>query len=173
MKQDKSKNMKTITILLTRYKDFFGRVLCDIGGDAYSHASISIDENEEIFYSFNKKGFVVEKPKKYMPKKRMPDSACIRLKVPEEVYFKIQQEIQFFLERKEKYSYSLFGTLLCFLHIPHKFHDKYFCSQFVAELLEKAGAVELRKEVSLYLPSQLLYGWQSIFAKEEIVFNTI
>lgn len=103
MKQDKAKNMKTITILLTRYKDFFGRVLCDIGGD----------------------------------------------------------------------SYSLFGTLLCFLHIPHKFHDKYFCSQFVAELLEKAGAVELRKEVSLYLPSQLLYGWQSIFAKEKIVFNAI
>lgn len=62
-------SMKTVTILLTKYSDFVGRFICKISKNKYSHASISIDEEEEIFYSFNIKGFAIEKPKKRMPKK--------------------------------------------------------------------------------------------------------
>jgi hypothetical protein len=54
--------------------------------DGYSHASISIDEEEEIFYSFNYKGFVIEKPKKRIPKTRKPENIRIRMRVSEEVY---------------------------------------------------------------------------------------
>jgi len=45
--------MKTVTILLTKYSDWFSVFLCKICRNTYSHASISIDGNEEIFYSFN------------------------------------------------------------------------------------------------------------------------
>ncbi len=37
---------------------------------------------------------------------------------------------------------------------PKNIHD--FCSQFVAEVLSKSGAVKLKKKESLYLPGQLV-----------------
>jgi hypothetical protein len=47
-----------------RVADVFGKFVSWYSHGGYTHASISIDEDEEIFYSFNYKGFVVEKLKK-------------------------------------------------------------------------------------------------------------
>ena len=126
--------MKTVTILLTRYSGLFGRFICGISKHGYSHASISIDGAEEIFYSFNYKGFVVEKPKKRFPRSRMAGSMCIRMQVPEHVFCMIDEEIDHFLEKKEQYFYSRWGIVLCLLHIPHKFKNRYFCSQFTLKV---------------------------------------
>lgn len=71
-----------------------------ISKNGYSHASISIDSKEEIFYSFNFKGFVIEKPKKCFPKKRLPGSVCIRIQVPKSTYMLVKEEIQQFLEKR-------------------------------------------------------------------------
>lgn len=168
-----NESMKTVTILLTRYSDLFGRFICGISRYGYSHASISIDEKEEIFYSFNMKGFVIEKPKKRMPKSRRPGSVCIRMQVPESTYVLIEEEINQFLEKKEQYTYSSFGVVLCLLHIPHKFQNQYFCSQFVAEILARAGVIELKKKESLYLPGQLVDGFECLFGAKQLVYNII
>lgn len=162
------KSMKTITILLTKYSDLFGKFICCISKNRYSHASISIDETEEIFYSFNAKGFVIEKPKK-----RMPGSVCIRMQVPDETYESIKKEIDRFLETREQYAYSCLGVVLCLLHIPHKFENRYFCSQFVAEVLSRAGAIQLKKKETLYLPGQLLDGIECLFSQKQIVYNAV
>lgn len=168
-----NKSMRTVTILLTKYSDLFGRFICGISRNRYSHASISIDENEEIFYSFNMKGFVIEKPKRKIPKKRRPGSVCIRMQVPNDTYELIEKEINRFLESKQQYAYARLGVVLCLLHIPYKFENRYFCSQFVAEILSRAGAVELKKKESLYLPGQLLDGMECIFSKKQVVYNVI
>ena len=165
--------MKTVTILLTKYSGWYARLICWASKSKYSHASISIDEKEEIFYSFNLKGFVIEKPKKRIPKTRRHGSVCIRMQVPEETYELIKNEIERFVECKEQYTYSRLGVLLCLLHIPYKFHNQYFCSQFVAEILSKTGAVELRKKESLYLPGQLLDGIECLFSKKQILYDII
>ena len=47
----------------------------------------------------------------------------------------------------------------CFLK---NIHD--FCSQFVAEVLSKPGAVKLKKKESLYLPGQLAYSLRTVKA---------
>lgn len=165
--------MKTVTILLTRYSDLFGRFICGISKYGYSHASISIDDEEEIFYSFNYRGFVIEKPKKRIPKSRMAGSMCIRMQVPESVFSQIEEEINRFLEKREQYIYSRWGVVLCLLHIPHKFKNRYFCSQFVMEVLARAGAVELKKKESLYLPGQLVDGFECLFSSKQLVYNAI
>lgn len=165
--------MKTVTVLLTRYSGLFGRFICGISRHRYSHASISIDGEEEIFYSFNFKGFVIEKPKKRMPVKRIAGSVCIRMQVPEGVYAEIEEEINHFLEKKEQYIYSRWGVMLCLLHIPHKFQNRYFCSQFVAEVLTQAGAVELKKKESLYLPGQLVDGLECCYSPKQLVYDVI
>ncbi len=168
-----NKTMKTITILLTKYSGWFGKFICTISKNGYSHASVSIDGAEEIFYSFNYKGFVIEKPKKYIPKKRIPGSVCIRMQVPEKTYLLIQDEINQFLIKKEQYTYSRWGVILCLLHIPHKFKNRYFCSQFVAEVLLRAGAVELKKKESLYLPGQMLDEINCLFSAKQFAYNVI
>lgn len=165
--------MKTVTILLTRYSDMMGRFICRISRHQYSHASVSIDDKEEVFYSFNKKGFVIEKPKTYIPKLRRKGSICIRMQVPEDIHKKITEEIERFLNRREELKYSNLGVLLCLLHVPHKFENRYFCSQFVAEVLASAGAIELHKKETLYLPGQLVDGIESCFAPKQIVYNVI
>jgi hypothetical protein len=90
--------MKTVTILLTKFTDVFGKFVSWYSHGGYTHASISIDEDEEIFYSFNYKGFVIEKPKKRTPKKRKPENVIIRMQIPDEVYRLIKEEIDSFLE---------------------------------------------------------------------------
>lgn len=69
-------------------------------------------------------------------------------------YTAIQEESEQFLIKREQYTYSRLGAILCLLHIPHKIKNSYFCSQFVVEVLSKAGAVELKKKESLYLPGK-------------------
>ncbi|MGN0205101.1 MAG: hypothetical protein ACI4BB_11195 [Coprococcus sp.] len=165
--------MKTVTILLTKYSGLFGSFIGGISRGGYSHASISIDGEEEIFYSFNMKGFVIEKPKKRMSKTRKPGSLCIRMQVPEATYALIEDEINKFLVGKEQYTYSRWGVVLCLLHIPHKFKNSYFCSQFVAEILSRAGAVELKKKESLYLPAQLMDEIECLFSQKQLVYNVI
>lgn len=167
------KTMKTITILLTKYSGWFARIISVISKNGYSHASISIDGKEEIFYSFNFKGFVIEKPKKYFPKKRLPGSVCIRIQVPESTYMLVKEEIQQFLEKREKYAYSRWGVILCLLRVPHKFKNRYFCSQFVTEVLSQAGAIELKKKESLYLPGQLVDGFECLFGVKQLVYDII
>lgn len=171
--EKKNKAIKTITILLTKYSDFLGRIIRGINGEGYSHASISMDDKEEIFYSFNFKGFAIEKPKKRKSKKQAPGSAYIRIQVPERIYSIIQEEINKFLEDGEKYRYTKLGVLLCVLRIPHKFKNQYFCSQFVAEVLSRAGAIKLKKNESLYLPSHLIDGFECLFSKKQLVYNAI
>lgn len=172
-KKRKQERMKTITILLTGYSDWFGRFIRVISRSGYSHASLSIDGTEEVFYSFNGKGVVVEKPKKRKSRRRKEGSVCIRMRVPESICHDIAEEIQRFLEQKDIYTYSRLGVILCLLHIPHKFENAYFCSQFVAEVLSKSGAVQLKKKESLYLPNHLLDGFECLFSQKQIAYNVI
>jgi hypothetical protein len=164
--------MKNVTILLTKFTDVFGKFVSWYSHGGYTHASISIDEDEEIFYSFNYKGFVVEKPNKKTPKKRKPENVIIRMQVPDEVYRMIKEEIDSFLENRANYGYSRLGVVLCFLHIPYKFKNRYFCSQFVAEILEHAGAVRLKKKNTLYLPNQLLDGMECLFPGKKVLYGS-
>ncbi len=164
--------MKTITILLTKYSDFFGRIARGIRDKGYSHASISID-GEETFYSFNYKGFAIEKPKERKPRKQVPGSLCIRMEVPDENYNIMKNEINKFIEEKEKYKFARLGLAMCFIGIPNKFKDKFFCSQFVAEMLTRAGAVKLKKRTSLYMPTHFINGFECLFSKKQLVYNAI
>jgi len=94
------------------------------------------------------------------------------MQVPEETYVLIEEEIHQILAKKQ-YGYLRWGVVLCLLHIPHKFKNRYFCSQFVAEVLLQASAVELKKKESLYLPGQLIEGLECLFSTKQIIYDAI
>ncbi len=164
---------KTVTILLTRYSDLFSNFLYVISKKGYTHASLSLDENDENFYSFNVKGFTIEKPKKRISRKRKAGSVCIRLQVSEEAHHILETLMKQFVENKTKYTYSKLGVFLCLIRIAHKFENSYFCSQFVAEMLHISNAVSLSKDASLYLPNELIEELKKTPQTPEFSFDLI
>lgn len=165
--------MKKVTVLLTKYTDFWGRFARGITGKGYSHASISLDENEEIFYSFNAKGFAIEKPKKYWPKKKLPGSMYIRISVPQAIYDSLENSIRNIQEEKHNYAFSKFGLFLCYLNIPHTRNKKYFCSQFVAEMLSRNGIAKLKKSGSLYVPNNFINDIVHYFPYQQTFYQNL
>lgn len=146
--------MQTVRILLTKYPDIFSQILHWLTRSEYTHASISVGRREDGFFSFNtKKGFAVEKPwLSSRPEKKYAPCALYEIEVSDDVYADIRRKLERFAERRDEYKYSTWGLILCLLHISHRVKKGYFCSQFVAELLQASGAAKLRRKPSLYLP---------------------
>lgn len=162
---------RVITVLFTRYYSTFANFIYLISGKGYTHASIALDEENDYYYSFNYKGFRKEYPKKHSRMDKR--SICIKLEVSQESFDKMQKMIAEMEERGEKLHYSRLGVLLCLFRIPCKIQNQYFCSQFVAEILQLSDAVRLSKGVSLYLPNQLSLELCRQNCLREIVYNPI
>lgn len=146
--------MKTITVVFTKYSDLLSSFIYLMSGGGYTHASLSLSDAEDVMYSFNFKGFCIETLEKHR-RRGVTKSMCYQLQVPETAYHALTHRIQHFIDHREEFSYTRLGAILCFLRIPFKWKDHYFCSQFVAEVLTRAGAIKLKMPSSLYLPNNL------------------
>lgn len=150
-KPDEKRTHK-VTVLLTRYCDPFSKFIKLMSRSIYTHASISLDPEEEVFYSFNLKGFIEERWKNKKSKYLLPDRKYIRIYVTDEQFLKLNETLNKFKNRKQELSFTPFGTILCLFRIPAEFKKKYFCSRFVAEMLQSSGVYELKRKATLYLP---------------------
>ena len=145
---------RPIYILLTKYSDVFSKTIGLFAGCEYMHASIGLEDGE-TFFSFNtKRGFCIEKP---FSKVRDAPRILYRIDVPERAYYDIAQRIQAFVNGDGRYKFNYLGTVFCILRmplwsIPVIDNNRYFCSQFVSELLYLSGAAKLRKKPSQFLP---------------------
>lgn len=146
--------MHQITILLTNYPDRVSRLIQFFTRNEYSHASIGLSGNPEEFYSFNKKGLAVETLEKHR-RRGARKSMSYQIQIPEEVYSKIEQSVNHFLAHRSSYRYTWFGVICCLLHLPRKKKNHYFCSQFVAELLQESGAASLHCNPAVCTPARL------------------
>lgn len=147
--------MKTIAIVLTRYRDPLSRLVYFLNGGGFTHVSLSLDEDMSSMYSFNFKGFALENAAKFK-RQGVYTSKNYQLRVSDRAYERLAGCIREFEAHRQEYRYSLLGVFCCYFHIPYKAEGRYFCSQFVAEALTGAKAVQLRRKPSLYLPNQLM-----------------
>lgn len=143
----------TISILFTTYTDFASKIVSAFSGFGYTHVSIALDTNDEYFYAFNTKGFKKEYPRKH--KNRTKENICYRLEITKKQYQKLSKLIKEFEKKKRQLSYNWAGLIFCLATIPKKSRNKYFCSEFIATLLEKSKIVKLKRNTSRYLPNQL------------------
>lgn len=162
-------NKYTLSVLFVNYEDFWSKVVYYILGRGYGHAAIGVDEEEETYYSFNFKGFRREKPRKH--EDIISKSVCYKLNVSKEEYDKVVQMIDEFQQRRFEWKYNLAGLLLSIFHIKRQKKDHYFCSEFVAEMLERAKVTEFEKNVAHYLPNRLEQEIQKLKNLEEIILN--
>ena len=162
-------NKYTVSVLFVNYEDFWSKVVYYVLGCGYSHAAISVDEEDEIYYSFNFKGFRREKPRKHVVSK----SVCYKLSVSREEYNKIAEMIDEFQRRRFEWRFNLCGLLLSRIHIKRRKDMHYFCSEFVAEMLERAQVYTFKKSVAHYIPNRLEREIQQFRNIEQIILNPI
>ena len=153
--------MKTIYIMLTRTGSMVSKIVSFFTKTKYTHASLAFDEDlVELYSSGRKKGLKMFPAgptqeslyRGFFGVKPFVPCAIYELPVSEEVYMKARKEIDYFIEHIDEYKFSALGIIACKLNIAWERKNKYFCSQFVAEILTRSGAVEFGKPNCLVHP---------------------
>lgn len=138
----------SVFILLTNTGTLFTQIIQTYTRAPYNHASISFNRELSEMYSFGRKnpnnplngGFVKENLKTGTFSK-YPNTTCViyELKVTEREVEKMKRVLQVFIQKREKYLYNILGVIGIALKEPVEFSNSYFCSQFVAEILQRSG----------------------------------
>ena len=139
---------RNIYLLLTRFPDNGTKVISALTGCQYPHASIGLEEDLNTFYSIVTRGFIEENIMRYVKPDREPFPCQLyELEVSEKVYSRIKEILQYYVANKGIIRYAKLGLVMSLLRIPHEpFAYCYFCSEFVANVLQCSGAAELKKK---------------------------
>lgn len=139
---------------LSRLINFFTR-------ESLNHVSIAFDKELSQVYSFGRKrprnpfigGFVNEEIRGEF----LRDSSCAvyTLTVTEEHYQMIKRNIQKFEDRREEYRYNFLGLIGVLFHIEIQRKNAYFCSQFIATIMEETEVFELSKPFCFVTPTDI------------------
>ena len=154
--------MKTIYILLTRSGTLLSKLVYAVTGASYTHASMAFDEELNCLYSSTRKNgytmFPAGPSREYLnrglflQRGNIP-CALYALEVSDEAYARARRRAEHMMNHGHLYRFNSLGLLLCWLHIRWQRRRHYFCSQFVSEVLEKSGAVDLPKDSTLMHPN--------------------
>lgn len=129
----------------------------------YNHTSIGFDTELKELYSFGRKnpnnplfaGFVKENLRHAFFQNA---KCCIyKLVISNDEYLSIRHLLEEFKIEREKYKYNLVGLLGVMFNYPINRDYHYFCSQFVATLLQESGTYHFDKDLGLIKPSDFHY----------------
>lgn len=160
----KSEGFRKIYIVLSQTRTYPARAIRLYTKEPYAHASIALDDNLDEMYSFARKGvynpFNAGFIREYIDKGvfgRFSSTTCsiFQLRITEQQYKNLRDEIDIFNRNKEVYSYNYLGLLAAAFNIPVRSRHRYFCSQFVAYLLEKSGINIFDKSYALIKPRDI------------------
>ena len=152
---------KKMYVLLIRSNSLPSILIRMITRAMYTHASLGFSEDCMQLYSFARKYenlplpgcFTSEKiDRGFMGKDPKTPCALYCFDVSEEVFDNTYSEVMKMYEKRKAYKYNYLGLILCGLGIEKTRKDKYFCSEFVAHMLKKTGALNIEKPTSLFRP---------------------
>ena len=154
--------MKTLYIFLTRSGTLLSNLVYRLTGAQYTHISLAFDEDLSTLYSSTRQNgytmFPAGPSREYLNRgvflmrENIP-CALYALEVTDEAYIRAKRRTQHMMHHGELYRFNSLGLLLCWMHIRWQRRRHYFCSQFVSEVLEKSGAMELPKHSTLMHPN--------------------
>ena len=157
-------NCRYIYLVFTRTGTWVSRLIHVFSEIKYAHSSLSFDNNFTKMYSFGRikpenpfsGGFVEENLYDGVYKK-FSNCECLiyKVRVTEEQYLFLQEQVDVFLREKEKYRYNFIGLFGVLLNVPIKRNRHYFCSQFVSEILIKSNIFSSEKTPELIRTNEL------------------
>lgn len=142
----KANELKQVYIVISQTGTVLSRILKLITGAEYNHASISLSDDLSVMYSFGRRnpynpfwaGFVTESVhfgtfKRFRETKVTVLAVDVNLKK----YEAMRSFIDTMLITKDDYSYNYLGLWLAAFNICFKRQNRYYCSEFVREVLLK------------------------------------
>ena len=139
--------MKKIFIVLTYTGTFPAKIVKFWTRKAYSHVSISLDENLTKMYSFARlgqynifnAGFLHENIHKGIYKRFQNTEALIGyIEVSNRQYKRIEKDIQKMEQEKDKYRFNIIGFLAVTIRRKRQRKNYFYCAEFVKYLLNEA-----------------------------------
>lgn len=156
--------MKSIYVVMTATGTWFSKCIGLYTRARYNHASICLDSKINEFYSFGRKiawfplggGFVIEHKNTGLFK-AFGNTMCAiyKLDVDDAKYEVLKKSIELFIKNRKIYSYNILGLIGVMLNIPTKRKNKFFCTQFVATMLQTSNIHDFGKDLSLVTPQDL------------------
>ena len=143
--------MKFVYILLTRTNTVLSRTIGFSTGDPFTHVSLALDAELTQLYSFGRRyahnpffaGFVRESLTRgvFSWDSGIP-CAVYSLAVDDRVYAAIERRLRRMYELRRRYRYNRLGLLYNYFGRALSRAYRYFCSEFVADTLQRTGAVQ-------------------------------
>ena len=137
---------RNIYIVISQTGTVLSRILKLITGAEYNHVSIGLNDDLHLMYSFGRKnpynpfygGFVLESPD-FGTFKRFSNTKVkiLEIEIDEDKYNAITKQIEYMVENNKQYGYNYIGLCMAWFKIVLKFQKRYYCSEFVKEILVK------------------------------------
>lgn len=158
-KYDK-KNKYPVYIILTDADSPMAKMIKKYTGQDWAHALIAFNSDLEPAYSFGctsikpmKFGFISKSEEDPFRDQEKAKYEVLLMYVNKMQYDKMQKKLNWYLTHKEDLKYSFSGLGFFGLNIPKHIKDKYFCSQFVMDIIGEAFTIS--KDPSLWSPGDI------------------
>lgn len=155
--------MRAVGLILTNTGSKVSKLLGIFTRAKYNHVSIGLSSDMNEFYSFGRRvlyfpligGFIVESFDEGMYK-LFRNTECIiyKLEIDDYKFDNLRKKIDGYKENSKIYKYNLPGLFGVLIGVPIKMKNRYFCSQFVANLFHECDIYNFGKDPSLVTPDE-------------------
>ena len=154
-----------IYIVVSQTGTILSRLLQKITGAQYNHVSISLESDLDTMYSFGRRnpynpfwgGFVQESPEHGTFKRfTKTEVIVLELSVDPDTYSSMKAFLDAMYRNKKLYHYNYVGLVLAAFHICYAQHNRYYCSEFVRDILLRFRVVPDRHFRSIPQPIHFL-----------------
>lgn len=157
-------NKYPVFIILTYGDNPLGMAISKITGDEWTHVLISFNPQLDPMHSFATRtqksshmqslfGYVYQGTKDKWYKFKQTKYKVYVMYVNKSAYERMQERLNYFATHERESKYDFAGLINVAFNRDSEHHRKYFCSRFVAEILNQG--VPLEKLPSLYRPQEL------------------
>ncbi|GIN84748.1 hypothetical protein J6TS2_11340 [Heyndrickxia sporothermodurans] len=154
-------NQRKVYLLLTDTGTIFTRMIRLFTQEPLNHASLALDDQLFEVFSFGRKnmrnpfigGFIKENIRSGLFKQASCAIYCCT--VSEIQYQKMRKKIKQMEMNKQKYRYNLLGLIGILFNIEIERKNAFFCSQFVASILNESGVIFMNKPIAFVTPHDL------------------
>ena len=156
---------KKIYVVLTQTGTLLSRITKKVTGAKYNHVSISTDEYLENMYSFGRVnayisfigGFVKESPNFGTFKRfKNTDALILCVNVSEKQHLSLCNYLKVYFIHKKSLSYNYKGLFFAGFGKIFKKRHRYYCSEFVKDVLVKAKVIEKESLPEIVHPMDFL-----------------
>ena len=158
------KNRYPVFIVLTYGDNPMGIAISKVTGDEWTHSLISFNPELDPMYTFATRtqkisglhslfGYTYQGPKDRWYQNKETKYCVYVMYVNKYAYEKMKERLDYFATHEKESKYDFVGIANIAFNHDSEHHRKYFCSRFVAEILNQG--VPLEKLPSLYSPQDL------------------